>query len=394
MAEIFERYGFLPITTPTFEHTELFTRTIGEATDIVSKEMYTFLDKGGRSLTLRPEGTAPVVRAFIEHGLSSMAMPVKLYYSGQMFRYERPQAGRFREFYQMGVEAIGSSDPLIDAENISLLHHVLVELGVGETDLHINSMGCKTCRPGFTQALAKDLKTNSQELCEDCRVRAEANPLRVFDCKQDDCLKALENSPKITDYLCEECEDHFRAVKAALRELAIDYILDSSLVRGFDYYTKTTFEVRSKVLGAQSALGGGGRYDGLVQELGGASTPAIGFAIGTERTIMAMEAAGATLPALANLDAFILTGQDSRLKAFNILNLLRTAGLKAEMDYGSRSFKGQMKMAGKLRAAFVIILGEDEAAKGKASVKEMATSEQIEMELTDILEFILKKTRT
>lgn len=379
ITEIFERFGYSPIITPIFEHTELFTRTIGEATDIVSKEMYTFKDKGGRSLTLRPEGTAPVIRAFLEHGLTSMPMPVKLYYSGQMFRYERPQAGRYREFYQIGVEAIGSSDPLIDAENIFLLHYALTELGLSELILHLNSMGCKGCRKDFVASLQKDLKEGVGDLCDDCRLRAASNPLRVFDCKNPNCIESLKTAPKIGDYLCKDCKDHFDVVRGALSDLEIDFIVDSSLVRGFDYYTKTTFEVRSAALGAQNALGGGGRYDGLAEELGGPHIPSIGFAIGTERVLLALQALDIPLSAGPSPDLFIISTDEARREAFKMLMNLRKAGLSAEMDYGLRTFKGQMKLAGKMGAAFVIILGEQELAKGMVSIKSMADGEQTEV---------------
>ncbi len=339
-------------------------------------------------MTLRPEGTAPVVRAFIEHGLSSEPLPLKLYYFGQMFRYERPQAGRYREFYQIGVEAIGSPDPLIDAENIILLQHVLTELGAGELELCVNSMGCKVCRPLFLAALKEDLEGRLKGLCDDCKTRALTNPLRVFDCKNEACIEGLKSAPTIEGYLCQDCSGHFAAVRAALDGASLSYMVDPSLVRGFDYYTKTTFEIRSPLLGAQSALGGGGRYDGLVEELGGPPTPAIGFAIGTERLMMAIEASYGGKAEPFKIDAFVISTEAAREEAFKLLNDLRRGGLKADMDFGGRSFKGQMKHAGKIGVPFVVILGEDELKEGKALIKDMDGGEQVALALSEAAGFI------
>jgi len=383
-AILFEQFGYYPIITPTFEHTELFQRGIGENTDIVQKEMYTFKDKGGRSLTLRPEGTAPVVRAYIERGLASKPLPLKLYYCGQMFRYERPQAGRYREFWQLGVEAIGSRDAFIDAEVILLLVVLLKKLGLKDLELHLNSMGCPECRKSFSEALKGYLANKTEHLCEDCKRRARVNPLRVFDCKVRDCQAVIKDAPLISGFWCEDCGNHFETVKDLLDDMDVSYILNPALVRGFDYYTKTTFEVRTQSLGAQNALGGGGRYDGLVEEFGGLSTPAIGWAIGTERVIMAIEELGVNLPLNSHIDVFVAAIDEARKKGFNLLNDLRKHDISADMDYAGRSLKGQMKLSNKLNASYVIIMGPEELRKNTCLIKNMDTGEQSEMQISDI----------
>ncbi len=382
--DLFEQFGYRPIVTPTFEHTELFQRGIGESTDIVRKEMYTFEDKGGRSLTLRPEGTAPVVRAYLEHGLASKSLPAKLYYCGQMFRYERPQAGRYREFWQLGIEVLGSQDALVDVEVILLLIRFLEKIGLKDLELHLNSMGCLVCRKSFGEALRKYLKDKMELLCIDCKKRVNSNPLRVFDCKNKKCQTIMKKAPLISDFWCESCRGHFETVKSILDDVGISYILNPALVRGFDYYTKTTFEVRTPYLGAQNALGGGGRYDGLVEELGGSPTPAIGWAIGTERVIMATEELNINLPLSSNTDVFVATIDGAREEGFKVLNFLRETGVSADMDYGNRSLKGQMKLANKLRASYVIILGPDELKKGICLIRNMNTGDQSEMQTSKI----------
>ncbi|MDO8886734.1 histidine--tRNA ligase [Candidatus Oleimmundimicrobium sp.] len=382
--QLFKQFGYYPIVTPTFEHTELFQRGIGEGTDIVQKEMYTFKDKGGRSLTLRPEGTAPVVRAYLENGLASKPLPVKLYYCGQMFRYERPQAGRYREFWQLGVEVLGSKDAFVDAEVILLLVRFLEKLGLKELELNLNSMGCSECGKSFSKALKKYLADKIEHLCEDCKRRAELNPLRVFDCKVKGCQAALKGAPLISGFWCEDCGNHFESVKSILDNVGISYILNPALVRGFDYYTKTTFEIRTPYLGAQNALGGGGRYDSLVEEFGGPSTPAIGWAIGTERVIMAIEELNINLPIKSNIDVFIAAIDGARDEGFKILNAIREMGISADMDYGERSLKGQMKLANKLKASNVIILGPDELNKGLCLIRDMNLGEQSELKISEI----------
>lgn len=381
-AELFESYGYEPIDTPIFEATELFVRGIGEATDIVHKEMYTFTDKGGRSLTLRPEETAPVVRAYLQHNLGGSGRLVKLHYAGPMFRFERPQAGRSRQFWQIGVEALGAEVPSVDAESIVLLVRYFERLGLRNLDVLINSMGCGECRSSYRDGLAAYLSEREERLCADCRRRLAMNPLRVFDCKVPSCTDTIETAPVIADHVCRSCADHFDEVKALLDEAQVGYGVDARLVRGFDYYTKTTFEVRSPRLGAQNALGGGGRYDGLAEMIGGPPTPGVGFALGAERTVLALEQEGITMPAgppvhvyVANVDA-----STARL-CFGLLEQLRAAGIAADMDHTARSLKGQMKQAGRLNVLFVVILGPDEVARGECIVRDMESGEETAVSL-------------
>jgi histidyl-tRNA synthetase len=386
---LFERYGYARIVTPTFEHTELFKRGIGESTDIVQKEMYTFKDKSGRSLTLRPEGTAPVVRAYLEHNLSSHSLPIKLYYLGSMFRYERPQAGRYREFWQVGVEAMGSMDSALDAEVILLLVHYLQDVGLKDLTLFINSMGCLECRPRFISELREKLGDFKELLCPDCKRRIEQNPLRVFDCKKDKCRKALREILPISDYLCSFCSDHFQSVQRFLREVNISFELNPWLVRGFDYYTRTTFEVVSGHLGAQNALGGGGRYDELVKEFGGTPTPAIGFAIGLERVLLALFKEKGQDSQLSKTKVFLAAlGDKSRQKAFNLLYRLRIEEISADMDYQNRSLKSQMKLADKHGATFTLLLGSDELERGICGIRDMETGVQEEVSLDECVNWL------
>ncbi|MHB0975859.1 MAG: histidine--tRNA ligase [Candidatus Aquicultorales bacterium] len=387
--DLFKLYGYRPIQTPIFESTDVFARGIGEATDIVQKEMYTFEDKGGRSLTLRPEGTAPIVRAFVEHSMVQLSQPVKLYYSGAMFRYERPQSGRYRQFYQIGVEALGSDDPALDAEVIVLMVKYFNEAGVREMNLLINSMGCPKDRPAYIEALKEYARGRLEEVCGECSKRLEVNPLRLFDCKREECRASMAGAPKIVDYLCPECEAHFKEVRGFLDKELIEYVIEPILVRGLDYYTKTTFEIQSKYLGAQNAVGGGGRYDRLVEELGGSPTPAIGFALGIERLAMAVEAESGEMPGLFNLDAFVVTVDESvRPEAFKLAEALRDEGLVTEMDFMGRSVKAQIKLAGKLGAGYSIFLGPEELAKGRCTVKDMDSGEQEEVALDKAAEYI------
>lgn len=383
---LFEEYGYRRIITPVFEHTELFTRAIGEATEIVEKEMYTFEDKAGRSLTLRPEATAPVVRAFIEHKLHSQGLLVKLYYIGPMFRYERPQAGRFREFWQLGVEAMGSIDPAVDAEVVLLLVHYLQRLGLTRLELIINSMGCPECRSTFSEELQRYLLANLSKFCQDCQKRAHINPLRVFDCKKETCRAELQRAPRISDYWCESCRKHFDRVQEYLRIAGGEYLIDTSLVRGFDYYTRTTFEVRSPLLGAQNALGGGGRYDRLVEDYGGSPTPAIGFAVGTERVLLTLEKEGISLPTKLPLQVFVAAVDENvRREAFKLLFDFRRAGISADMDYAGRSLKGQLKLANKLGVSHTVVLGPDEAVRGSCQLRDMKSAEQREVDTDKVL---------
>lgn len=392
--ELFEAYGYEPIDTPMFEATDLFVRGIGEATDIVHKEMYTFLDKGNRSLTLRPEETAPVVRAYIQHNLGATGQLVKLYYAGPMFRFERPQAGRSRQFWQIGVEALGGEAPSVDAEAILLLMRYFSRLGLRDLELLVNSMGCIECRPAYREALAAYLEQHVDELCPDCKRRMKLNPLRVFDCKVEGCVRVMENAPMISDYVCPSCADHFDEVRGLLREAAVEHTLDQRLVRGFDYYTKTTFEVRSPHLGAQNALGGGGRYDGLAEMIGGQRTPGIGFALGAERTMLALEAEGIETPTGSPVHVYLANVDESTRRAsFGLLARLREAGISAEIDHMGRSLKGQMKQAGRLRVLFVAILGPDEVAKGECTVRDMESREEIAVPLDRLEAWLAERIR-
>jgi len=388
------RYGYLEIRTPVFEHTELFSR-LGEATEIVQKEMYTFKDRGDRSLTLRPEGTAPVCRAFLEHHLGDGALPVKVFYLSPMLRYERPQSGRLRQHHQFGVEALGSLDPAVDVEVITLALDFYRSLGLKGLRLHLNSLGCPECRPRYREALLGFFSARRSNLCDDCLERLERNVLRVLDCKVEACRRQVRGAPAMADYLCGECEAHFSSLRRMLDGLGIPNEVDPCLVRGMDYYTKTIFEIFSRALGEDTALGGGGRYDGLIEELGGPPTPGIGFGLGLERLLLALEAQGCRLPGPEGLDAFIATvgDEDGRRRAVEVLYGLRRAGLAADMDYGGRSLKGQMKHANRIGARRVVIAGGDELARGLVTVRDMETGRQEEVPVPAIAEYILKATR-
>lgn len=392
-AKLFSRYFYAPIATPTFEDTALFVRSIGEGSDIVRKEMYTFADRAGRSLTLRPEATAPVVRAFIEHKLYKQPLPVKFYYFANMFRYERPQAGRYREFWQLGVELIGSAAPQADAEVITLAEQFLMqELGLQQVRLKIGSMGDSNCRPVYLDKLKKFLIKVAGQLCSDCQERLKHNPLRVFDCKNEQCQAYLAEAPKIIDNLCPDCEKHFVEVQELLKAVNLQYVLDPMLVRGFDYYTRTTFELESPLLGAQNALGGGGRYDNLIADYDGPPTPAVGFALGLERLILALQSEKISFPAFAPPDVYVAVVQDKdRQLAFAIATNLRRVGLAVEVDVMHRSLKAQMKQADRLNVKFVVVLGPDELARDSCLVRRMATGEQKVFSLKE-LEPEIKKT--
>lgn len=379
-------HGYREIRTPTFEETDLFTRTIGDATDIVTKEMYTFEDRGGRSVTLRPEGTAPAVRAYVERSLGAKSPVNKLYYITSIFRYERPQAGRLREHHQFGVECIGSQDPAVDAEVISLGQLVLDRTGVKDRELKVSSIGCKKCRPAYREALQENLRGVLPKLCANCQKRFDTNPLRILDCKEDECRRLTEDAPSTLDYLDGECAEHFAAVRAHLDGLGIPHIVDRRLVRGLDYYTKTAFEFHAAGLGAQSQVLGGGRYDDLVEEIGGDPTPAIGFGMGVERLLLAAEKQRAQIPPEPPVTAFVAAlGESARIEAVKLLAALRAGGIPADTDYSAKSLKAQMKLAHRLGARFVVILGEDEIARGAAAVRDMATGEQSEVALGDLV---------
>jgi len=368
-ARLFAAYGYRRIITPEFEDTALFERGVGAATDIVRKEMYTFPDKGGRSLTLRPEGTAPICRAYVEHGMHKLPQPVKLWYYCPMFRYERPQAGRYREHYQLGVEAIGSSDATVDAEVIALLGALFGELGVEGLRLNINSMGDAACRPQYVARLLDYLRGHEAGLCGECRERLEINPLRTFDCKVQSCRAVLDEAPRIGDHLCPECRDHFDTVLALVERAGLEPHLDFRLVRGLDYYTRTTFEFSSDRLGAQSGVGGGGRYDGLVEQIGGLPTPGVGWGSGLERIALATPEHE---PPTSCPDAFIVSFADeARATAFGIAQDLRAAGLAADLDLAGRSPKGQLKQAGRSGASLAVLVGLDELGPGLVRLRAM-----------------------
>ncbi len=386
-----EAAGYGEIRTPIFEHTEVFERGVGSATDIVDKEMYTFLDRGGRRITLRPEGTAPVVRAYLEHGLASGPQPVKLYYIGPMFRYERPQAGRYRQFAQFGVEALGSADPAIDAEVMSLLVQVFASLGLSGFVVRLNSIGCPRCRPAYREALVRALRERAGELCGDCRTRLERNPLRVLDCKVEACRAIAGGLPPIFDYLCEECSRHHKGVLTYLDALGLEYEQDPRIVRGLDYYTKTVFEVVHSGLGSQDALGGGGRYDGLAEVLGGRPAPGVGFAAGIERAVKVLQAQAPDLGAgrRGGLRVFVAApGPGQKAQALRTVSDLRSRGVSADMDYMNRNLKRQLEYAHKLGAEKVVILGEEELASGLATIRDMRTGEQSRIGLGDLAETV------
>lgn len=387
--ELFKNYGYDPIITPIFEHTEVFQRSIGSSTDIVQKEMYTFEDKGGRSLTLRPEGTAPVIRAYVEQNMNQLPQPVKLYYSGPMFRYERPQAGRYRQFWQIGVEAIGSDDPAIDAESILLLVNYFKAVGLRELSLYINSMGCENDRPQYMEMLKEYANKNRERLCKDCQKRVDLNPLRLFDCKNETCQAVMADAPKLIDHLCSECRKHFDEVKHYLEMQCVNYIIKPELVRGLDYYTKTTFEVVSPLLGAQNAIGGGGRYDKLVEEFGGPPTPGIGFALGTERLALAVEKEGVFALSADATDVFIAVADPAaKSAAVNILYELRSNNIGSDIDYMGRSLKAQLKAASRRGFRYAVFLGSKELETGMVMVKNMDSGAQEEVKLNELVEHL------
>lgn len=376
--EICELYHYGEIRTPIFEHTELFLRGIGETTDVVQKEMYTFTDRGGRSVTLRPENTAAVVRSYLEQKLYADSQAAKLFYIGPMFRYDRPQAGRLRQFHQFGIEAIGPAGPSVDAEIIALAVRFFESLGLTDLDLMINSVGCPKCRPQYRLVLQEFLRDKKEELCENCQSRFDRNPMRILDCKEEKCNRLSSGAPQMLDCLCEECLGHLEGLRQYLDLAGISYAMNPRLVRGLDYYTKTAFEIQYSLLGAQSAICGGGRYDGLIEECGGPSTPGIGFAIGLERVLLAMEKQALLDPAEDAVPVWVIPiGPEAALPAFSLLNRLRQQGIASDMDHGGRSLKSQMKQANRTHARYVAIIGEDEARGNQVTLKNMSTGEQI-----------------
>ena len=375
-------FGYKEIRTPVFEHTELFQRGVGDTTDVVQKEMYTFDDKGGRSITLRPEGTAGAARAFLENGLCNEALPQKVYYLDSCYRYEKPQAGRLREFHQFGVECFGTQSPLADAELIALASAIFDRLGVTGLRLEINSIGCPTCRAEYRKALRTYFEGYKDQLCETCNSRLERNPMRILDCKSPVCGEIAKGAPKITDYLCDDCRAHFEKVQTLLKSINIPFSIDPGIVRGLDYYTRTVFEFPSKRFGF--ALGGGGRYDGLVEEVGGKPTPALGFGLGLDRILMAMNEMGADFGNDAKCEVYIASlGEAAQMKAFQLTEKMHSCGIAADCDLCARGLKAQMKYADKIGAQYSIVLGDDEIANGEAVLKNMKTGEKKKISLND-----------
>ncbi len=371
--DITRAFGYREIRTPVFEHTELFERSVGDTTDIVQKEMYTFFDKGARSITLKPEGTAGAVRAYIEHSLFSEPQPVKMFYLTPCYRYERPQAGRLREFHQFGLEAFGATQASVDVEIISLAMELFRRVGIKDLAVNINSIGCPKCRPDYHVIIKAYLKSHLSDLCDTCMERYEKNPLRILDCKADSCKEIISGSPVMLDHLCGECHDHFEDLKKYLETSGFLYNIDPMIVRGLDYYTKTVFEIISNAIGSQGTVCGGGRYDGLVKECGGPEVPGVGFGLGLERLIMVMESQALPIPQADICDVYFVTiGEAARVKAFALAAKLRGVGIAADMDHLGRSVKAQFKYAGKIGARYVCTLGDDELAAKAVRVKNMA----------------------
>lgn len=380
--DIASKFGYKEIRTPVFEHTELFQRGVGDTTDVVQKEMYTFDDKGGRSITLRPEGTSGAVRSFLENGLCNEALPQKVCYLTSCYRYEKPQAGRLREFHQFGVECFGTASPLADAEIIALAKSIFDTLGVRDLSLEINSIGCPKCRAEYHKALKEYFASRKDELCDTCKGRLDRNPMRILDCKSPICHEIAQGAPVVIDYLCDECKEHFEKVQKYLDAQNIEYKINPQIVRGLDYYTKTVFEFVSNSIGAQGTVCGGGRYDGLVEELGGQHTASLGFAMGLERLMLLMEAQGCEFPQAEKPDLFIVTlGEKATLKAVEIAKDMREEGFSALLDLNQRSVRAQMKYADKLGAKFNVVIGDNEVENKIAKLKNMQTGEETEINL-------------
>lgn len=396
MLETSRLYGFKEIRVPVFEHTEVFNRSVGDTTDVVQKEMYTFDDKGGRSITLRPELTAGVVRSAVEKGLVNGALPLKVCYIGGCYRYEKPQAGRLREFHQFGVECFGAGEPAADAEVISLAKSVLNGLGVSKLSLQINSIGCPECRKKYHAALKEFFEAQKDNLCETCKDRLDRNPMRILDCKSPVCSEIAKNAPVMVDFLCDDCANHFEGVKSHLNAMGIEYSVNPHIVRGLDYYTRTVFEFVSNSIGAQGTVCGGGRYDGLVSQMGGPAVPALGFGMGIERLMLVLQSEGVTLPEPKTCDLFIsVVGSDAAVKASELCAKLRAEGFCAQSEISGRGLKAQMRFANKIGAKFLVVLGDDELNNNKAVLKDMSNSETKEVDLdklTDALYEALKNS--
>lgn len=390
--EVCNSFGYKELRTPAFEHTELFERGVGETTDVVQKEMYTFEDKGGRSITLKAEGTAPAVRQYIENKLYADPQPIKTFYITPVFRYERPQKGRLREHHQFGIEVFGSKNSSVDAEVISIVDTLYKKLGIKDVELQINSIGCPKCRETYDRALKEYLESKLENLCDTCNSRFDKNPMRILDCKNDKCQAQLQDAPVILDYLCDECKDHFNGVKRYLDILEIDYTVNPRIVRGLDYYTKTAFEFISSEIGAKSTVCGGGRYDGLVKELGGPDTPAIGFGMGIERLLLTLENNNIEIPKPNGLDIFIVTmGDKAKDLAMTLVGKLRQLGISSDLDHLDRSVKAQFKYSNKVDSTYTIVIGEDEIEKDVVKIKNMKNGEQEEIKLSNLVESIKTK---
>ncbi len=384
-AKICSEYGFKEIRTPVFESTDLFNRGVGDTTDIVQKEMYTFEDMGGRSITLKPEGTSPAVRAFIESNLYAETQPTKIFYDTPCYRYEKPQAGRLREFHQFGIENFGTPSMMADAEIIALGNDFLNRMGIEDIELHISSVGCRKCRPVYRKVLQDFLRPKYDCLCDTCKSRFEKNPMRILDCKSPEDKEAVKDAPMMIDYLCEDCSRDFEALKSYLDAMGIKYVVDPSIVRGLDYYTKTAFEFITTKIGAQGTVCGGGRYDHLIEEVGGPDMPGVGFGLGKERLLLLMDACGHDFGAAPAPQIFLAwIGDEAKLYALNLLHELRGKGIRADMDTKERNLKGQMKYANKLGAEFTAVIGGDEVASGEITLKNMSTSEQTKVKRGDL----------
>jgi histidyl-tRNA synthetase len=385
VAFLCQLYGYQPLSTPIFEDAQLFTQTVAGGTDIVDKEMYIFEDKNGQELALRAEGTAPVCRAYLEHGLFNLAQPVKLYYIGPAFRYERPQSGRYRQHHQVGFEALGESDPALDAEVIEMAWQFFLSLGLSGVSIQLNSIGCKLCRPGYLEVLKQHYSSYTDRLCPDCKARLTRNPLRLLDCKKASCQNIAKTAPKIPDYLCHECQLHFQSVQKYLGTLSTPFQLNHRLVRGLDYYTRTVFELEPQEKEGQSTLGGGGRYDDLIEALGGKPTPGVGFAAGLERIILNLKGQHLDIPPLPRPDAFIAyLGQEAKIQAMKIVAELRKAEIATIMATGDKSLKGQMRQANSLGSTHVLILGEQESRNRNVILRDMRNGEQQTIPLAEI----------
>jgi len=384
-ASLCQLYGYQPLSTPIFEDAQIFTKTVAGGTDIIDKEMYIFEDKSGQELALRAEGTAPVCRAYLEHGLFNLPQPVKLYYIGPAFRYERPQSGRYRQHHQFGFEALGEADPTLDAEAIEMARQFFYSLGLSRISIQLNSIGCKLCRPGYLEVLRQHYSGYADHLCPDCKARLVKNPLRLLDCKKPSCQEIAKTAPKIPDYLCHECQIHFQSVQKYLGAMSIPFQLNPRLVRGLDYYTRTVFEVEPQEKGGQSTLGGGGRYDNLIEQLGGKPTPAVGFAAGLERIILNLKEQKLDIPALPKPDAFIAyLEEEAKIEAMKIASELRKAGIAVILATGDKSLRRQMRQANSLGITYALILGEQEISKRNVMLRDMRSGEQKTIPLAEI----------